>query len=73
VVSVDKLAEDPNNERKTVNNIEEMVASVKAHGIIEAITVVRLAMAATRSSADTAATARLADRRAIAALREDDG
>jgi ParB family chromosome partitioning protein len=32
----------PNNERKTLNNIEEMVASVKAHGIIEPITVVAL-------------------------------
>jgi ParB family chromosome partitioning protein len=42
VVSIDKLAEDPKNERKTVNHIEEMVASVKAHGIIEPITVVAL-------------------------------
>jgi hypothetical protein len=42
VVSIDRLAEDPNNERKTLNNIEEMVASLKAHGIIEPITVVAL-------------------------------
>lgn len=42
VVSIDKLVEDPNNERKTLNHIEEMVASVKAHGIIEPITVVAL-------------------------------
>ena len=42
VVSIDKLTEDPNNERKTLNNIEEMVASVKAHGIIEPITVIAL-------------------------------
>jgi ParB family chromosome partitioning protein len=42
VVSIDKLAEDPNNERKTLNNIDEMAASVKAHGIIEPITVVAL-------------------------------
>jgi ParB family chromosome partitioning protein len=42
VVSIDKLVEDPKNERKTVSNIEEMVASVKAHGIIEPITVVAL-------------------------------
>ena len=42
VVSIDKLAEDPNNERKTLHNIEEMVASVKAHGVIEPITVVAL-------------------------------
>ena len=43
VVSIDKLTEDPNNERKTLNNIEEMVASVKAHGIIEPITAIALA------------------------------
>ena len=42
VVSIDRLAEDPNNERKTLDNIEEMVGSVKAHGIIEPITVVAL-------------------------------
>jgi ParB family chromosome partitioning protein len=42
VVSIDRLAEDPNTERKTLDNIEEMVASVKAHGIIEPITVVAL-------------------------------
>ncbi len=42
VVSIDKLVEDPDNERKTVNNIKEMVASVKAHGVIEPITVVAL-------------------------------
>ncbi len=42
VVSIDKLAEDPNNERKTLSNIGEMVASVRAHGIIEPITVVAL-------------------------------
>jgi ParB family chromosome partitioning protein len=43
VVSIEKLTEDPNNERKTLNNIEEMVASVKAHGIIEPITAIALA------------------------------
>ena len=42
VVLIDRLAEDPNNERKTLKHIEEMVASVKAHGIIEPITVVAL-------------------------------
>ena len=42
VVSIDKLAEDPKNERKTLNNMDEMIASVKAHGIIEPITVVSL-------------------------------
>jgi ParB family chromosome partitioning protein len=42
VVSIDKLVEDPDNERKTLSHIEEMVASVKVHGIIEPITVVAL-------------------------------
>jgi ParB/RepB/Spo0J family partition protein len=42
VVSIDRLVGDPKNERKTLSNIEEMVASVKAHGIIEPITVVAL-------------------------------
>ena len=42
VVSIDRLAEDPKNERKTLNNMDEMIASVKAHGIIEPITVVSL-------------------------------
>jgi ParB family transcriptional regulator, chromosome partitioning protein len=42
VVSIDKLVEDPNNERKTDQSMQDMVASVKAHGIIEPITVVAL-------------------------------
>lgn len=43
VVSIDKLVEDPNNERKSLRNMEEMIASVKAHGIIEPITATALA------------------------------
>ena len=43
VVSIDKLVEDPNNERKSLRNMDEMVASVKAHGIIEPITATALA------------------------------
>src|SRR3954452_14506201 len=41
-VSTDRLVEDPKNERKTWSNIEEMVASVVAHGIIEPLTVIAL-------------------------------
>lgn len=43
LVSIDKLVEDPNNERKSLRNMDEMVASVKAHGIIEPITATALA------------------------------
>ena len=43
VVSIDKLVEDPNNERKSLRNMDEMVASVRAHGIIEPITATALA------------------------------
>ena len=43
VVSIDKLVEDPNNERKSLRAMDEMVASVKAHGIIEPITATALA------------------------------
>ena len=43
VVSIDKLIEDSNNERKSLRNMEEMIASVKAHGIIEPITATALA------------------------------
>ena len=42
VVSIEKLVEDPNNERKSLRNMDEMVASVKAHGIIEPITATAL-------------------------------
>lgn len=43
VVSIDKLVEDPNNERKSLRNMDEMVASVKAHGIIEPLTAIAAA------------------------------
>jgi ParB family chromosome partitioning protein len=39
IVSVSKLIEDPRNERKTFRNMEGLVASVKAVGLIEPITV----------------------------------
>jgi ParB family chromosome partitioning protein len=39
VVSLDKLREDPHNERKTFRNMEGLIASVKAVGLIEPITV----------------------------------
>lgn len=39
IVSLDKLKEDPHNERKTFRNMEGLIASVKAVGLIEPITV----------------------------------
>ncbi len=39
VVSVAKIVEDPRNERKTFRNMEGLVASVKAVGLVEPITV----------------------------------
>lgn len=39
VVSLDKLKEDQHNERKTFRNMEGLIASVKAVGLIEPITV----------------------------------
>lgn len=39
IVSVEKLLEDPRNERKTFRNMAGLVASVKAVGLIEPITV----------------------------------
>ena len=39
VVSIHKLLEDPQNERRTFRNMEGLISSVKAHGIIEPITV----------------------------------
>lgn len=39
VVSLDRLIEDPGNERKTYRNMEGLIASVKALGLIEPITV----------------------------------
>src|SRR5947207_11815674 len=42
IVSVSKLTEDPRNERKTFRNMEGLVASIKAVGLIEPITVTPL-------------------------------
>lgn len=42
VVGLDKIVEDPHNERKVFRNMEGLVASVKAVGLIEPITVTGL-------------------------------
>lgn len=42
VVSIDKLIEDPNNERKTFDDMADMISSVRVNGIIEPITVMSL-------------------------------
>jgi ParB family transcriptional regulator, chromosome partitioning protein len=39
IVSIHKLLEDPNNERRTFRGMEGLIASVKMHGIVEPITV----------------------------------
>lgn len=39
VISIDKLTEDPENERKTFDDMDDLVASIKEHGIIEPPTV----------------------------------
>jgi len=39
VISIFKLREDPKNERKTFRNMEGLIASIKAVGLIEPITV----------------------------------
>jgi len=39
IVSIDRLQEDPDNERKVFHNMDDMVESVRRHGIIEPITV----------------------------------
>jgi ParB family transcriptional regulator, chromosome partitioning protein len=39
IVSIDRLLEDPNNERKTFRNMDDLIESVRRHGIIEPITV----------------------------------
>ena len=39
VVSITRLKEDPDNERKTFQNMDGLIASVKMHGIVEPITV----------------------------------
>jgi len=39
IVSIDRLLEDPDNERKTFRNMDDLIESVRNHGIIEPITV----------------------------------
>jgi ParB family transcriptional regulator, chromosome partitioning protein len=39
VVTIDRLKEDPGNERRTFRNMEGLIASIKAVGLIEPITV----------------------------------
>jgi len=39
VVSIERLQEDPDNERKTFRNMDDMIESVRRHGIVEPITV----------------------------------
>jgi ParB/RepB/Spo0J family partition protein len=39
VVNIDRLHEDPRNERRTFRNMEGLIASIKAVGLIEPITV----------------------------------
>jgi ParB family chromosome partitioning protein len=39
IVSIERLQEDPANERKTFNNMDDLIESVRRHGIIEPITV----------------------------------
>jgi ParB/RepB/Spo0J family partition protein len=39
IVSIDRLLEDPDNERKIFHNMDDMIESVRRHGIIEPITV----------------------------------
>jgi ParB family transcriptional regulator, chromosome partitioning protein len=42
VVSIDKVVENPRNERKTFRNMDGLIASVKAVGLVEPITVMAL-------------------------------
>ena len=39
VVGIDRLKEDPRNERRTFRNMDGLVASIKAVGLVEPITV----------------------------------
>ncbi len=39
VLSIQKIVEDPENERKTFDDMDDLVASVKVHGVVEPITV----------------------------------
>lgn len=42
VVSLTRLVEDPKNERKTYRNMDGLIASMKANGLIEPLTVIPL-------------------------------
>lgn len=42
VVGIDKVVEDPENERKTYDDMDDLVASIKAHGVVEPPTVIPL-------------------------------
>ena len=42
IVSIDKLVEDPENERKTFDDMDDLVASIKASGVVEPLTVTDL-------------------------------
>ncbi len=42
VLSLEKLVEDPENERKTFDDMDDLVASVRAHGVVEPCTVIDL-------------------------------
>jgi|APEBP8051073178_1049388.scaffolds.fasta_scaffold09859_2 ParB-like partition proteins len=42
VLSIQKIVEDPENERKTFDDMDDLVASVKAHGVLEPPTVTDL-------------------------------
>ncbi|GEP44458.1 ParB/RepB/Spo0J family partition protein [Brevifollis gellanilyticus] len=39
IVSIERIQEDPDNERKAFHNMDDMIESVRRHGIIESITV----------------------------------
>src|SRR4051812_39943141 len=39
IVAIDKIVEDPHNERKTFRNMDGLIASIKAVGLVEPITV----------------------------------
>jgi ParB family chromosome partitioning protein len=43
IVSIDKLVEDPENDRKTFDDMDDLVASITAHGVVEPPTVIQLA------------------------------
>ncbi|HEY7119037.1 MAG TPA: ParB/RepB/Spo0J family partition protein [Tepidisphaeraceae bacterium] len=53
VVGIDRLVEDPRNERKTFRNMDGLIASIKSVGLIEPITVTPLE-SDTKASGSTA-------------------